>query len=232
MVIDNMPDESLELEKSLILTALGEEFQMIDTYSQVRELCHNQKVMGVLEILIRESKGHASRVSGIILELASKHSLKLEEIDQRVSELAAKNPKFRLTDEAFQWYKNKVSGLSDSSMEDFIESHDITLKATIRALDIFSGEEKTAYSLYHKLAEILAADSQKADVSGIASDELRHEMMIRNLVVFLKSNKEPVPEPEPKQQTTMGMLYCVACLKIHKGNAGTCESCGNDLHKL
>ena len=227
-----MPDRPLELEKSLVLTALGEEFQMIDIYSSVRELCHNQKVMGVLEILIRESKGHASSVSEITLELASKHSLNLEEIDQRVSELAAKNPGFRLTGEAFQWYRDKVSGLSDSNMEDFIESHEITNKATITALDIFAGEEKIAYSLYHELSGILASGSHKAAVSKIASDELRHESLIRNLAIYLKGNKEPEPEPDPRQQTTVGMLYCVACLKIHKGDADECGACGNDLRKL
>ncbi|MFH0817684.1 MAG: hypothetical protein V1909_03555 [Candidatus Micrarchaeota archaeon] len=233
-----MADDSIELEKSIILTALGEEFLMIDTYSQVREVCHNQKVMGILEILIRESQGHASMVSGIILELASGYSLPLDDVDKTVVELSAKSPQFKLTNEASEWYKNRVSGIMDVTQEeDLFDAHESTNKVTIQALEVFEGSEKNAYTLYHALSEMHKSKVHKATFAKIASDELRHEKMLEALVISLKSGdynlrNQGEGEQETTEQTTLGLFYCVACLKIHKGDAESCGACGSDLKKL
>jgi rubrerythrin len=222
-----------DFEATLLTAALGEELQMIDVYSQMIEVTKSEDTRRTLSLLISESREHAFTASELLLELSSKYSWELEDIDRKVAEQTAKNFDFKLSKEAIAWYKEKIGGLADSSMEDVVANMDTTKQATIFALDIFIGSERTAYNLYDIISRRIKGPSQPI-ITKIKEDELRHANMLNELIWVLKKGKK---EEKPRKVSMLGgdasnVFYCAVCEKLYRKGLKECESCGEELKKM
>lgn len=218
-----------DLDATLLSAALGEELQMADIYSQMMQITKSEDVKRVLGLLVSESREHASTVSDLLLELSSKYSWELEDIDKKVAEGTAKTVDFKLSSDAIAWYREKLSGLTEESMEEAIENIDTTKQATVFALDIFVGSERTAYNLYDILSRKLTGQS-KSIITKIKEDELRHANMLNELIWRLKTGKKSEsPKPLAKPTDASHILYCAVCNRLSSAGLSECDVCGEEL---
>jgi rubrerythrin len=172
-----------EIIKTLLISGLAEELQIVDNYTQIRELWRDDNVKATLGILIKESREHASIVGRLTTLIANERSWNLSEMDKKTAEKAAKGPWFRLTKEITFWYGIKLKGRGDV---DIPRGSRLTGATAIKVLQSFAGCEREAHSTYASLAQKLQPGEQKTTIEKIAGDELRHESMLNELVNLLK----------------------------------------------
>lgn len=208
---------------NILTSALGEELQLINTYTEMIKLTDEPEVRKTLEVLVNDSKGHATKISDLILDVSSATSSELEEIDREVAKKVSKDSEFRLSKEAAIWYREKLSGLMkmDAKSPDLKR---MTKQAAILALRIHIDSEVTAYSLYGAVLPRVG-EGAKPIIKSIMEDELRHAEMLNTLVWYLKTGERETKKSAGKSGPVI-ISYCESCRKLYRGDVKRCEECG------
>jgi rubrerythrin len=211
----------------LLASALAEEFQMIDTYSQVLEVCFDNRVRDVLKKLVSDSRYHAREVSSVLLKESG--NLEISRADKIIAEQVMRTPEFQLAKASVAWYKEKLSGMDFSSEDEILNASEITEKLILETLGAFKNSERKAHAIYALLNGALPAHTKT--FSPIMNDELTHAGKLSALIYQIKTGRQ-LKQAQANSRTPVGMFYCAACLKLSDKGIGKCDECKGEIESL
>ncbi len=220
-----------DVDSMLITAALGEELQMVETYSKVRDASNDPVVKKTLDILINDSRKHAVIISDLVLDISSKYSWELDDIDKKVAQQISDSTQFTLSKETTEWYTKKVQAIALKASEEPLNVREANDQAVVSALEMFIGSERTAFAIYKVLISKVAEETKQA-IEKIMDDEIRHANMLNRLIWQVKSGEKEPEADAIKKEEPFNILYCTVCMKVYGDDLKKCNACGGQIKEL